>query len=120
MFTPQLNESFLPGITRSSLIELARHLGYRVTEQQMPIADLLQAINDRSCTEVFACGTAAIISSVCAIGDGFDNNRVYNLAESHPIAQQLRSELLAIQEAQKPDPFNWVELIDNQYLPDNL
>ncbi len=120
LFTPELNESFLPGITRSSLIDLARHLGHKVTEQKMPIADLLSAINDGSCSEVFACGTAAIISSVCCIGDGFEDNHIYDLPQAHPVAKQLRGKLLSIQERQKPDPFNWITSIDNQYLPINL
>ena len=113
LVTPELNDSFLPGITRDALISLARQLGYVVTERALAIEELLESIDNNSCSEIFACGTAAIISSVSCVGDdGLDRQ----MSESFPVAQQLREQLLAIQECRNPDPFDWIQLVDDSYI----
>ena len=115
LHTPVLNGSFLAGITRDSLIELSRHRGLTVVERNMPIGELLASIGSGSCTEIFACGTAAIVSPVSVIADADDSR--YELAQVDNLASELRQELLAIQEARKPDPFGWVEEVDSRYYP---
>ena len=60
--TPRLTDTILNGITRKSLLELSRHLGYRVEEVEMPVDDLLGDIDRGTCTEMFACGTAVILA----------------------------------------------------------
>ena len=117
IITPELNESFLPGVTRDSIIQLARHLGYDLTERTVTIEEVLPLIEAGDCTEVFSCGTAAIVSSVCCIGDGFDDNTTYDLPAEHPVAQQLRKELLAIQEGSAEDVLGWIVPVDRKYLP---
>src|SRR5205807_53436 len=61
LHTPELDGAILPGITRDSLLTLARHLGYVVHERAIEIDELLSQIEDRHCSELFACGTAAIV-----------------------------------------------------------
>ncbi len=67
LHTPELDGSVLPGITRDSLIVLARHLGYTVCELPMTIGALAQQIRTGQCTEIFACGTAAIVMPIAAL-----------------------------------------------------
>ena len=105
LHTPQLDGAILPGITRDSLVTLARHRGYTVVERPMLIDELLQQIQSGTCTEVFACGTAAIVAPIGVLGDA--DGRDHIPAAVDVVAQELRQALLAIQERRAPDPFNW-------------
>ena len=64
LVTPALNGSILPGITRKSIIELAKELGYEVEERKVSIDELFEAYDKGELTEVFGSGTAAVISPV--------------------------------------------------------
>jgi branched-chain amino acid aminotransferase len=106
MHTPALNDSILPGVTRDSLIVLAREAGWRVVERAMPIGDLLGQLSGGECSEVFACGTAAIVCPINVIGDA--DGREYRPAVVDREARSLRERLLAIQERRAPDPYGWI------------
>jgi branched-chain amino acid aminotransferase len=106
MHTPALNDSILPGVTRDSLIVLAREAGWRVIERAMPIGDLLQQLSSGECSEVFACGTAAIVCPISVMGDA--DGREYRPAVVDKEAKTLRERLLAIQERRAPDPYGWI------------
>jgi len=103
--TPALDGAILPGITRDSLITLGRHLGFTVHERVMAIDELLAQIVSGECTEVFACGTAAILSPIGQLTDR--DRREYVPRQIDAVAAQLREALLAIQERRAPDPFGW-------------
>jgi branched-chain amino acid aminotransferase len=105
LHTPLLNDSILPGITRDSLMVLARDSGWRVVERAMPIAELLKQLSSGECSEVFACGTAAIVCPISVIGDV--DGREYRPAVVDERARMLRERLLAIQERRAPDPHAW-------------
>jgi len=105
LHTPALNDSILPGVTRDSLIVLARDAGWHVVERAMPIADLLRQLSSGECSEVFSCGTAAIVCPISAIGDA--DGRQYEPAVVDGRARILRERLLAIQERRAPDPYGW-------------
>jgi branched-chain amino acid aminotransferase len=105
LHTPALDGAILPGITRDSLITLGRHLGFAVHERNMLIDELLTQIVSGECTEVFACGTAAILSPIGLLTDR--DQREYVPVRTDAVAAQLREALLAIQERRAPDPFGW-------------
>lgn len=105
LHTPVLNDSILPGVTRDSLIVLARAAGWRVVERAMPIADLLRQLSNGECSEVFSCGTAAIVCPISVIGDA--DGREYRPAVVDVRARVLREQLLAIQEKRSPDTYGW-------------
>ena len=105
LHTPVLTDSILPGVTRDSLIRLARAAGARVVERKMPIADLLAQLASGECRELFACGTAAIVCPISAVGDA--DGREYQPAAVDERARTLREQLLAIQERRAPDPYGW-------------
>lgn len=109
LHTPQLDTAILPGVTRDSLIKLARHLGYTVHERQMAIDELLAQIGSGRCSEIFACGTAAIVMPISALADS--NSSVLKPREINVIAHRLRDALLAIQERRAPDPFGWIRVL---------
>ena len=82
-------------------------------ERDIPIQEVLNGIESGAVDEVFACGTAAIVSPVSVIAD--DDGTAYNVKKVDCIANELRSSLLAIQERRTRDPFSWTELIKNSY-----
>ena len=106
LHTPVLNDSILPGVTRDSLLRLARDAGWQIVERTMPIAVLLGQLSSGECRELFACGTAAIVCPISMIGDA--NGRQYQPAAVDERARILRERLLAIQERRAPDPYGWI------------
>src|SRR5882757_1009896 len=108
LHTPELDTAILPGVTRDSLIRLARHLGHTVHERRMDIDELLKQLSTGHCSEIFACGTAAIVMPISALADG---DTVYKSKQTNVLASRLRESLLAIQERRAPDPFNWIRVL---------
>lgn len=107
LHTPELDGAILPGVTRDSLLTLARSLGYKAHERRIAIDELLDGIGSGRCSELFACGTAAIVSPIAALIEA--DGREYKLRESDVVAKRLRESLLAIQERRAPDPFGWTQ-----------
>ncbi len=104
--TPMLNGSILPGVTRNSVIQMCKHLGYDVEERKISVDELVASAKDGSLEEVFGTGTAAVISpvgklryidDVMVIGDG-------NIGE---LSQKLYDTLTGIQWGELDDPFGW-------------
>lgn len=115
LHTPILNGSFLAGITRDSLITLAKHKGITVIERDIAIQEVLNGIETGAVSEIFACGTAAIVSPVSVIADA--DGRTYNVANVDQLAADLRQSLLAIQEGREADPFSWTSIVKEAYYP---
>lgn len=107
LHTPELDGAILPGITRDSLVTLARSLGYTVHERRIALEEVLEEIGNGRCSELFACGTAAIVSPIAALAEG--DGHEYPLRQTDVVAKQLRESLLAIQERRAPDPFGWTQ-----------
>jgi len=106
LHTPALNDSILRGVTRDSLVVLAHDAGWRVVERTIPIAELLGQLSSGECSEVFACGTAAIVCPISVIGDA--DGSQYKPAVVDNRARILRERLLAIQERRSADPYGWI------------
>ncbi|HEY5101857.1 MAG TPA: branched-chain amino acid aminotransferase [Steroidobacteraceae bacterium] len=104
--TPELDGTILPGITRDSLITLGRHLGYTMVERPMELDELLMEIQNGECTELFACGTAAIVTPIGVLADS--DGKEYVPKEIDAVASTLREALLAIQERRAADLFGWL------------
>ena len=105
--TPELTETILDGITRRSLIDIARSKGMKVIERKMNIDDLVEDIRSKKCTECFSCGTAAIITPIGSLHE--DDGAFVNVQnEFGPVTKMLRETLLGIQEKTVEDQFNWV------------
>jgi len=100
LYTPELTGTILPGITRLSVIELARSLGYQVLETKVDIEFAMGA------DEAFCAGTAAVISPIGSIEHG-GNVATYCDGEVGAVTKQLYDALTAIQEGRAPDPFGW-------------
>jgi branched-chain amino acid aminotransferase len=105
--TPPLTGTLLPGITRDSLLKLAPDLGIKAVEERIAIDQWQAECAAGELTEVFACGTAAVITPV---GQVKGESAAWTIAngEPGPITMRLREELIGIQYGSAPDPFHWV------------
>ena len=105
--TPELSGSLLPGVTRDSLLQLARDLGYTATERRISTDEWAKKTDSGELTEVFACGTAAVITPVGSVKHaegGFDIAG----GATGPITMQLREALVDLQRGVHPDPHGWM------------
>ncbi|MCQ4044433.1 branched-chain amino acid aminotransferase [Streptantibioticus rubrisoli] len=105
--TPELSGSLLPGITRLSLLQIAEDLGYEVAEGRISVDDWKNGNADGSLTEVFACGTAAVITPVGSVKSTRAN---WTVADGEPgkVTMRLRRALLDIQTGLAPDTHGWM------------
>jgi branched-chain amino acid aminotransferase len=108
--TPALTGSILPGVTRSSIIQLARDLGYTVEECRLNISDVLNDISTGKLTEIFGCGTAAVISPVIELVDGNQRHEVNN-AQIGKVSLHLKKSLIDLQFGRGTDPHSWRLLV---------
>jgi len=106
LMTPPLSGSILPGITRDSVIQIARSWGINVLEKQLSIDEIIAASFDGRLKEVFASGTAAIVSPVGQIHYK-GKEHIINNGEVGSLTERLYNELLQIQYGEKEDPFGW-------------
>jgi branched-chain amino acid aminotransferase len=108
--TPALTGSLLDGVTRDSLLTLARDRGYEVKEEALIFDDVLDEIESGSISEVFSCGTAVTISPV---GKIVSSQRKVSVGDgtAGEITMSLRSELIDIQFGRKADPHSWQHVI---------
>ncbi|MFC0599314.1 branched-chain amino acid aminotransferase [Streptomyces palmae] len=105
--TPELSGSLLPGVTRASLLRIAEDMGYEVAEGRISVEDWKNGNADGSLTEVFACGTAAVITPVGSVKSARGD---WTVADGQPgeVTLKLRKALLDIQTGAAPDPHGWM------------
>jgi branched-chain amino acid aminotransferase len=108
--TPQLSGTILEGVTRDSVITLARELGYTVEERPVDVDEWRKGAADGSVVEAFACGTAAVITPIGALrwpgGEAVAGN-----GSPGAVTTELRTALLDIQYGRRPDTHGWVRRV---------
>lgn len=105
LVTPALSGSILEGVTRSSLLQLARDKGLTVEERRITLDEWQEGIDSGYFTEVFACGTAAVITPIGELKDG---DKVIASPPKSDVTMELRQELLGIQTGVVEDRHNWL------------
>ena len=110
LVTPALNGSILPGVTRRSVIDLARSWGIEVEERRISIDELEKAARDGSLQEAFGTGTAAVVSPIGELKYGDEVMQIGD-GQIGAITQRLYDELTGIQYATRPDPFGWSYIV---------
>jgi branched-chain amino acid aminotransferase len=105
--TPELSGSLLPGVTRRSLLQLAEEEGATVSERRISTDEMEKENAAGHLIEVFACGTAAVITPVGTVK--YEGGE-YDIADGKPgaMTQRLRERLTAIQRGAAPDHLNWM------------
>ncbi|MFF0737863.1 branched-chain amino acid aminotransferase [Streptomyces chartreusis] len=110
IMTPALTGTLLPGITRDSLLRLAPTLGIGAEEGRISTGQWRAECASGELTEVFACGTAAVMAPVGTVR-GVHGGWTVGDGEPGPITLCLRDELLGIQYGLRPDPFGWIHKV---------
>ena len=105
--TPPLDGTILHGITRDSVIQLLKDSGHDVKEQKTSLAELREAVASREITEVFACGTAAVITPVGLLKSR-EEEIVIGGNEPGQTTVSIRKELTGIQYGKVADRHNWM------------
>jgi branched-chain amino acid aminotransferase len=110
LVTPELSGTILPGITRDSVITLARHHGRTVVERPVSFAQWRTDAASGRLREVFACGTAAVLTP---IGTVRSSSGEFRIADGGPgeVTMELRRQLVDIQRGRAADPFGWVHRV---------
>ena len=106
LVTPPLSGSILPGVTRDSVIQIAKRWGVKVSERMLSVDEIREAYQSGKLKEVFASGTAAIVSPVGQIYYKGSEYRI-NEGKTGALTEKLYNEILQIQYGEKEDPFGW-------------
>jgi branched-chain amino acid aminotransferase len=105
--TPALTGTLLPGITRMSLLEVAKELGFGAEERRISIDDWEKDLVEGRMTEAFACGTAAVITPIGTVKSSRGTWAVRD-GQTGPVTTKLREALLNIQHGMAPDTHGWL------------
>lgn len=107
LMTPALTGTMLPGITRDALLTLGRDLGYATEEGRISTEEWRSGCANGTLTEVFACGTAAVITPVGAVKS---SHGAWTVGDGRPgeLTMRLRQALVDIQRGSAPDAHGWL------------
>lgn len=110
LVTPKLNTAILDGVTRDSIITLAREEGLTVEERRISIDDLEEGFKSKTLTEAFGCGTAAVVAPIAVINiRGVDY--AFPPVDANSIQQRIKKKLLAIRTGAEPDRYGWNHIV---------
>src|SRR3569623_754025 len=111
LVTPPLGGTILPGITRASLLTMARDLGLTAREEPYSIDQCRADAESGRLREAFACGTAAVLTP---IGRMASKRGEFTIGRGGPgqTTMKLRQSLVDIQRGAAPDPHNWLDRLD--------
>ena len=110
LITPELNGNILPGITRDSLIALARARGHEVEERAVTVSEWREGVRSGDITEAFACGTAAVITPIGMLKTADGQHIDFGDAAPGEVTLSLREELTGIQYGSVADPHGWIDV----------
>jgi branched-chain amino acid aminotransferase len=106
LVTPPLNGSILPGVTRDSVIALARHRGWTVQERPYSVDEWRADALDGTLLETFACGTGVVITAIGRARSRDGEFAIGGGAEG-PVTASIRDAIVGIQRGRAEDPFGW-------------
>jgi branched-chain amino acid aminotransferase len=107
LLTRGLDSTFLHGVTRDSLLTLARDQGYNVSERVFDVDEMLEWVKS---AEAALSGTAAVLAGVGTLIYRGVEYKVAN-GEVGPLTRALRAQLVAIQQGEAPDRHGWLERV---------
>lgn len=105
--TPKLTGTLLPGVTRSTLLSLAARLGYTPKEEHITAERWRAECESNTISEVFACGTAAVVTAVGNVRDGSVSWKVGD-GSIGPVTRALRNALVDLHHGELSDPEGWL------------
>ena len=105
LITPELSDSILGGITRDSVLELAKHNGIEVEERRILVAEIVEAYKSSNLKEAFGTGTAVTVNPIDSITFRDDKMTITTIEDS--FASKLKQQLQGIQKGKTEDIFSW-------------
>ena len=109
LITSPTNDRILDGITRKSIIAIAKHEGIPVEERPIKISELKEAHKNGSLEEVFGTGTAVVVLPIHSFSH---QETSYTLPKQTPLALKLKEKLVGIQYNASEDPFGWRQAVN--------
>jgi branched-chain amino acid aminotransferase len=106
--TPALG-TILEGITRSSIIDIAGKMGHHVEERRISIDEWRDGVTSGEISEVFACGTAAVVTPVGELK--WDGGQTPEVTEAGEVTMKIRQALIDIQYGRADDTFGWMHRV---------
>ncbi len=106
--TPETG-TILEGITRSAIIDLAQERGHKIEERKFSIDEWRDGVGSGEITEVFACGTAAVVTPVGTLK--WEGGEVQGSTEAGPLTLEIRQALVDIQYGRSEDIFGWMHRV---------
>ena len=107
LITPELSGSILAGITRDSVLKLAKDMGIKTEERRITIDEVFDAAKSGALNEAFGTGTAAVVSPVGLLARN-DEQITLSGGEIGPVAQKMYDALLGIQYGRTADTHHWI------------
>ncbi|MCB0463582.1 MAG: branched-chain amino acid aminotransferase [Flavobacteriaceae bacterium] len=105
LMTAPVSDRILDGITRKSIIQIAKDEGFKVEERKISVNELVEAAKNGSLKEMFGAGTAAVVSPISTFGF---RDKDYDLPElENTYASKLKKRITDIQTNNASDPFGW-------------
>jgi branched-chain amino acid aminotransferase len=108
--TPRLTGTILEGITRYSVLQILEDDEVKVVERDISLAEVREGIAEGSITEVFACGTAAVVTPVGRLA-GADFDVTVGDGTAGEVTMQIRKELMDIQYGLADDTYGWMRRV---------
>jgi branched-chain amino acid aminotransferase len=106
--TPPLTDTILRGVTRDSLLVLARDLGLEVSEKPIAIDEVVDGLKDGTIAEIFACGTAAVVIGIKSLRFEDGSSIRPAIGGPGPLTTRLYDTLVGVQYGRVPDPHGWI------------
>lgn len=110
LITPPLSGTILPGVTRDSVLQLARSWDMNVEERRLSMTEVVEAYKNGKLQEVFGAGTAAVIAPVKQIRHHGEMITIHEEGRG-PVGQKLYDTIYGIQRGKVEDSFNWTRQI---------
>jgi branched-chain amino acid aminotransferase len=107
LITPAISDTILDGVTRSSVLTLARDWGMKVEERKVSIDEVFEAHKKGTLKEVFGCGTAATIAQIIAIGHNGQDFMLPPVSE-RKFSTRIDDTLRNIRKGKEEDKFGWM------------
>jgi branched-chain amino acid aminotransferase len=108
--TPELGDTILSGITRDSVLTMARHWGIAVEERKVSVKEVVDGIVSGRVTDAFGAGTAATIAPIELIGFGGKDYRLPP-TETRTFSNKVLKALDDIKRGKAPDIFGWIQKV---------
>jgi branched-chain amino acid aminotransferase len=107
--TPQLTDTILEGVTRASIIELGQRLGHKVEERKVDVDEWRDGVISGEIAEVFACGTAAVLTSVGTLR--WRGGEATLAGGVGPVTTEIREQLIDVQYGRAEDSYGWMHRV---------